>query len=234
LKIESIVLYILYIFQSSLVAKVIFESKKLEHMNSQILKQNGFSEPCAIKNMSFSSIPLNKSIVFVILDATLAEKAPSDILYIGRSKRPIRRILGGYIGGYGGKNTKKISSSLIDDGFIEKASIAWVASDKPKAMQTELINKFVQEHGEFPLWNSSKRKGKKPQRKSKPVPAAKPKPTVSPAKAAKSRKVAKPAKQIKTTAPAKVVTPPKPAEPVARLPATPGPANSNMAQKPQP
>jgi len=180
-------------------------------MNSQTLKQNGFSEPCLMKSISYTNLPFNKSSVFVILDTTLTGKAPSDILYIGRSKRPTRKILGGYLGGYGGKNVKKINSSLFDEGYIEKVSISWMLVDKPKAKQRELIDKFVQEHGEFPLWNASRKQRVKFPKKT---PAARPKPmetvTAKTTKPQPSKRRGRP-KVIAPPAPAKsVVAPAKP------------------------
>jgi hypothetical protein len=170
-------------------------------MNSQTLKQNGFSEPFLLKSVSFSNLPANKSSVFVIADTTLTETAPSDILYIGRSKRPIRRILGGYLAGYGGKTNKRINSNLFNDGYIDKAAIYWMLTDKPKAMQQDLIDKFVLEHGELPLWNSStKKKQVKVEVKAAPEPKLKakrkPVPKAAPAKTARARraKKTKPAK----------------------------------------
>ena len=60
--------------------------------------------------------------VIIIVDKELSGKPESDILYIGRTKKPIKRILGGYLAGYGGKNTKKINQMLFDEGYIEKAA----------------------------------------------------------------------------------------------------------------
>ena len=192
-------------------------------MNSQTLKESGFSDPCLLKSISFSNLPLNKSSVFAIIDTTLTGKAPSDILYIGRSKRPARRVLGGYLGGYGGKTTRKINTNLFDEGFIEKASITWMLSDKPKAKQKELIDKFVQEHGESPVWNASKKKPIKVPQKAVLLEKSRTK-TEVPAKAAKQqpakrgRPTVKPAAPAKTSAPAKMTPPAKPTEPSTPTP----------------
>jgi len=143
-------------------------------MNSLSLKENGFSEFSPMKGLSFASLPYNKGSVFVIIDTTLTGKPSSDILYIGKSKKPTKRIFGGYLAGFGGKATRKINAKLFDDGYIEKTGISWVLSDKPKALQQELLEKFMKEHGEYPLWNASKKATKKPQKPRVTAKTAKP------------------------------------------------------------
>ncbi len=140
-------------------------------MNSLLLKENGFSEALTLKELSFAGLPYNKGSVFVLVDTTLVGKPKSDIIYIGKSKKPTKRIFGGYLSGFGGKTTRKINAKLFDDGYIEKTSISWVLTDNPKVMQQELLEKFKKEHGEYPAWNaSSKKTTKKP---NKPQAAAK-------------------------------------------------------------
>ncbi len=145
-------------------------------MNSLILKENGFAEFVPLKGISFSSLPNDKSSVLILADCTLTGKPTSDILYIGKSKKPSKRVLGGYLSGYGGKTTRKINSMLLNDGYLEKVAVSWRVSDDPKVTQKELLESFKKQHGEYPAWNVSK--------KSPPVP--KPKPKVAP-KAAKPK-----------------------------------------------
>jgi hypothetical protein len=149
-------------------------------MNSNSLKENGFADFIPLKGLPFSSLPYNKCSVLVIADCTLTGKPTSDIVYIGKSKKPTKRVFGGYIGGYGGKATKKIHAALFDDGFIEKAAISWMESDNPKTAQQELLDSFKKEHGVYPVWNASKK------------PAQKPKVAPKATKTTHSRKSAKP------------------------------------------
>jgi len=139
-------------------------------MNSATVKELGFAEWYPMKDLSFSNLPYNKGSVFIIIDKTLSGKTVSDVVYIGRSKKPTKKILGGYLSGYGGKSSKKISSKLLDEGYVDKTAISWVLSDNPKAMQKELLSQFNEEHGEFPSWNVKK----KPQEKTNAKPAARP------------------------------------------------------------
>ena len=190
-------------------------------MNSLTLKESGFSQPFSLRTVSFSIIPSVSSNVFAIIDTSLTGKAETDILYIGRSKRLARRILGGYLAGYGGKNTKKISESLIGDGFIEKTAISWVSCDKPRAMQKELLDKYLQEHGKAPLWNASKKKPEKTKKvqtaKTKSSATASSKTTKAekkPAASAKAKAQVKPT-IAKSKTPTKVTIPTKPTEPSA-------------------
>ena len=139
-------------------------------MNSATVKELGFAEWYPMKDLSFSNLPYNKGSVFIIIDKTLSGKTVSDVVYIGRSKKPTKKILGGYLSGYGGKSSKKISSKLLDEGYVDKTAISWVLSDNPKAMQKELLSQFNEEHGEFPSWNVKK----KPQEETNAKPAARP------------------------------------------------------------
>jgi len=163
------------------IGKVKFRIELLKHMNSLTLKENGFAEFVPLKGLPFSSLPFNKGSVLVLADSTLTGKPASDILYIGRSKKPNKRIFGGYLAGYGGKTTRKISSRLLNDGYVEKVAISWMLSDNPKSAQQELLESFKKEHGEYPSWNASKKTSEKPQ------------PTTKVAKARPTRKPVKPA-----------------------------------------
>ena len=132
-------------------------------MNSLSLKENGFAEFVPIKVLSFSSLPIDKGSVLVLADSTLTGKPTSDILYIGKSKKPSKRVFGGYLSGYGGKTTRKINSMLLNDGFLEKVAISWIVSDNPKVAQQELLESFKKEHGEYPSWNVTKKTVQKSQ-----------------------------------------------------------------------
>ena len=141
-------------------------------MNSLTLKENGFAEFLPLKDLPFSSLPYNKVTVLAIIDSTLSGKTTSDILYIGRSKKLTKRIFGGYLAGYGGKTTRKINSKLLDDGYLDKVSVGWMLSDDAKTLQQDLLENFKKEHGEYPVWNVSKKMPEKPQAAAtKPVKA---------------------------------------------------------------
>jgi hypothetical protein len=142
------------------------------------LKENGFAEFVPIKAISFSTLPEDKSSVLILADRTLTGKPTSDILYIGKSKKPSKRVFGGYLSGFGGKTTRKINSMLLNDGYLEKVAISWMPNDNPKVAQLELLERFKKEHGEYPAWNVSKKASAAPQPKPKTVPkAAKARPT---------------------------------------------------------
>ncbi len=149
-------------------------------MNSLTLKQKGFAEFVSLKGLPFSSLPLNKNTVLILADSTLTGKPTSDILYIGKSKKPTKRIFGGYLAGYGGKTTRKISSKLFDDGYIEKVAVSWMLTEDPKATQEELLESFKKEHGQYPAWNLPNKKTQNTETPAKKV--AKPKPARKPAK----------------------------------------------------
>lgn len=136
-------------------------------MNSLTLKENGFIDFVPLKELPFSTLLLSKGCVIVLIDNTLADKPASDILYIGKSKKPGRRIFGGYLSGYGGKNARKINSMLLEHGYLPKVSISWMQTDNPKVIQKELLEKFKKEHGDYPIWNITKKTSQKPPAKVK-------------------------------------------------------------------
>ncbi|MCW4017760.1 MAG: hypothetical protein NWF00_03650 [Candidatus Bathyarchaeota archaeon] len=165
-------------------------------MNSKALKENGFSEASPLKELTFTMLPQEKNSVFAIIDLTQTGKTNSDILYIGRSKKPAKRIFGGYLSGFGGKTTRRINSKLFTDGYLEKTAISWTVSDKPKTTQQQLLEKFKKEHGEYPTWNAPAKKAP-----AKPKPAAKPKPKPQAPTVAKTTKPrGRPRKKAKKTA----------------------------------
>jgi hypothetical protein len=136
-------------------------------MNSLTLKETGFSELVPLCSLSFLNLPYDKSIVFALVDKTLSGKIASDILYIGRSKKPVKKILGSYIAGLGGASSKKIYSKLFDEEYIEKIALSWIVTDNPRVTQKEFLSKFVNEHGEYPNWNVAKKLPEKPKAKKK-------------------------------------------------------------------
>ncbi len=145
-------------------------------MNSLSLKESGFADFVPLKGISFSTLP-SESSVLILADSALTGKPNSGILYIGKSKKPSKRVFGGYLAGYGGKTTRKINSMLLNEGYLEKVVISWMPSDNPKVSQQELLESFKKEHGEYPAWNISKKASPSPQPKPKiATKVAKPRP----------------------------------------------------------
>lgn len=144
-------------------------------MNSKTLVEKGFSACIPLKNVSLSVLPQDKSSVIVIVDQELSGSPMSDILYIGRAKKTAKKLMGGYLAGYGGKTSKKINELLFDNGYMEKVAISWTLTDKPRLMQKEMLAEFKDEHGNLPSWNS-----KKKSTRTKVTGASKPKKTSSP------------------------------------------------------
>jgi hypothetical protein len=86
---------------------------------------------------------------------------------VNSSSKPIKKILGSYLAGFGGKNNKKIYSKLFDEAYLEKITLILIVSDDPRATQKEFLSKFVKEQGDYPSWNAVKKLSKKPETKSK-------------------------------------------------------------------
>ena len=133
-------------------------------MNSKTLNDTGFGEWFLLKNLSHANVPSDQGIVIAIVNKEPENKAESDILYIGRTKKPAKRILGGYLAGFGGKNTKKINQMLFSEGYLEKVAISWAPTAKPRILQEELLIKYQADHGKMPVWNAKKKVNVKPQK----------------------------------------------------------------------
>jgi len=154
-------------------------------MNSKKLQESGFTELYSLKELSLTVLPSNDGHVFVLVDKTLSEQPTSDILYIGRAKKPVKKILGGYVGGLGGKTVKKIHNALFNEGYIERVSISWMPNADPKATQKELLETFKKEHGGYPPWNSPAKAAEAPKPRQKTVKRSRtPKSTVQKKQAA--------------------------------------------------
>ncbi len=153
-------------------------------MNSSSLKEKGFTEFVPIKQLSFTAVPLDKPVVLAIAENSPSGKPESDIIFIGKSKKPAKRIFAGYFAGYGGKTSTKINSKLFKDGYMEKVSVSWMLSDDPKTAQEQLLEEFKKEHGQYPEWNSNSKKAENPRVEKKKMRAH---PSNKPAKATKSR-----------------------------------------------
>jgi hypothetical protein len=143
-------------------------------MNSLTLKEKGFVEFHSIKDLSFSVIPLDKPVVLALADKSLSGKPTSDILFIGKTKKPAKRIFAGYFAGYGGKTTKRINAKLVRDGYLEKIVVSWLISDDAKVVQEKLLEDFKKEHGQYPEWNTVAKKAEKDSKPKKVVPSKKP------------------------------------------------------------
>jgi hypothetical protein len=152
-------------------------------MNSLTLKENGFKTFLPLKELAFTSLPANKNSVLVLVDTTQTEKPASEILNIGKTKKPVKRILGGYIAGYGGKTTRKINNLLFNEGYMEKISVGWMESDNPKIAQQQLLDDFKKEYGAYPAWNLTKKAAPAPQVAAKTTKAPKPTRARKPTKA---------------------------------------------------
>ncbi|MCL2685753.1 MAG: hypothetical protein FWE73_05095 [Candidatus Bathyarchaeota archaeon] len=127
-------------------------------MNSLTLKENGFSGFLPLKELQLSNLPKNTNSIIAIADtATTTDKTKPDILYIDKTKKLTKRIFGGYLAGYGDKTTRKIHTTLFNEGYIEKTAISWMLTDNHKTAQKALLENFKKEHGTLPPWNTDKK-----------------------------------------------------------------------------
>jgi len=79
-----------------------------------------------------------------------------DILKFGNTGCLRTRIVGNYLGGYGGKTTERIYNELFDNGMIDRVEIAWIETkDKGEAerKEREFRAAYKKVHGRRPLWD---------------------------------------------------------------------------------
>jgi len=148
-------------------------------MENEKLTDLGFKKWHKMGRLSASDLKGAGEIVFVLRQSGRGRSTP-EVLFIGRSKRPMKKILGGIITGSGGKGATKIHKALMKDNAIESTSISWKASKDSKAEQKKLLSEFKSEHGSLPNWNGG---GKQKLGRTK---------TPKPAKTQKARKAGKP------------------------------------------
>ena len=77
----------------------------------------------------------------------------SNILYIGSTNNLMRRVLGNYLGGIGGKTTQRIHNNLFEKNYINNVEISWKIVDNFKNEERDLRKNYLQKHGELPPWN---------------------------------------------------------------------------------
>lgn len=77
----------------------------------------------------------------------------SDILYIGQTGNYRQRLFGNYLGGVGGKTTKRIHRLLFNDNYIEKVIVGFKICTDYKREEKRLRNLFRRQYGKLPVWN---------------------------------------------------------------------------------
>jgi len=105
--------------------------------------------------ISPSKLPENKAGVYVFTHNEAIEypKGFSEVLYIGRTDNFRRRLFGNYIGGVGGKTTKRIHEYLFNQGFIHKINVGFKICEDYKREEQKLRKVFREIFGNNPLWN---------------------------------------------------------------------------------
>jgi hypothetical protein len=180
-------------------------------MKTEKLTDLGFTKWHPLAEISASDLKGTGEVVFVLRYKGTGKRSVPEVRYIGRSKRPIRKILGGIVGGFGGKTTTDINRKLMTRNIISRINISWKASKDSKLEQKKILKEFSALNGDVPLWNRVKAKPKtklktKDSKQSKP---GKPTKTAKPTKAppTKAKAAAKPGKGKPAKSSAKPATP---------------------------
>jgi hypothetical protein len=162
-------------------------------MKTEKLTDLGFTKWHPLAEISASDFGGAGEVVFVLRYKGTGKRALPEVRYVGRSKRPMRKILGGLVGGYGGKTTTGLNKKLMTRNTISRINISWKASKDSKVEQKKILEEFRALNGDVPLWNRGKVKPKAAPKTKDPkqVKPAKPAKKVKPAKPAKSDKPAK-------------------------------------------
>ena len=133
-------------------------------MEAENFADLGFKKWHKVSTLSASDLKGAGEIVFVLRQSSRGRKTP-EVRFIGRSKRPVKKILGGIISGSGGKAAIKIHRALMKGNAIDSTSISWKASKDSKAEQRKLLSEYKSKHGSLPSWNGG---GKQKPGKAKP------------------------------------------------------------------
>ena len=82
------------------------------------------------------------------------EIASGDVLYIGSTSNIRRRLFGNYIGGVGGRTTKRLHGLLFDEGHIQSLEIGVRPSAGYPDLEASLKAQYRGSHdGRLPPWN---------------------------------------------------------------------------------
>jgi hypothetical protein len=170
-------------------------------MKTKKLTDLGFTKWHPLTEVSASELKNTGEVVFVLRYKGTGQRAVPEVRYIGRAKRPMRKILGGLVGGYGGKTTMGINKKLMTRNTISRINISWRASKDSKAEQKKILEEYKAVNGDVPLWNRKKGKPKAAPKTMKPKPT-KPSKTGKPTKVPPAKSAPKSTKTSSPTKPA--------------------------------
>jgi hypothetical protein len=182
-------------------------------MKTDKLTDLGFTKWYPLAEISASEFKDAGEVVFVLRHKGTGQRAVPEVRYVGRAKRPLRKILGGLVGGYGGKTTAGINKKLMTRNTIRRINISWKASKDSKTEQSKILEEYKALNGDIPLWNRKKEKPKAPPKKKETKQK-------KPAKPAKPRKMGKPTKVPPTKSTSKTTKTSRTTKPAAKPPGT--------------
>lgn len=159
-------------------------------MKASRLAELGFKEWHSLQGVSASDLVAVGETVFMVGLRGPRSRGTPEIQYIGRAKRPMRKILGGLVAGYGGKETLRIHKELATREALGRAEISWKTSKDSKAEQRKLLSEYTGEHGVVPPWNR-KGKAKTANKKTAKAKAASERARTARARPAKTKPAAK-------------------------------------------
>jgi len=81
------------------------------------------------------------------------KRSTEEILYVGSTGDLRRRLFGNYIGGVGGKTTRRIHHYLFDRGAITDTEVSWKEVRDYKQEEASLRQHYREQQGRLPLWN---------------------------------------------------------------------------------
>ncbi len=117
-------------------------------MTEQLLV--GFSNWTSLRELSIGVVPEygDLSCVYCIRSAQTGE-----VLYIGSTGCLRRRIFGNYIGGVGGRTTRRLHGILFTDEEVTNVELAYAETNEYRTREKQLLRAFRLEHGRLPRWN---------------------------------------------------------------------------------
>ena len=140
-------------------------------MDTKHFKELGFGRWRKMNRLCAADLPVREKVVFVIRERVPVGEDPS-VIYVGRTGRPLRRILGGYVAGLGGRKVRKIHKWLLDGDLLSKTEISWKVSEDSRAEQKDLLVKLKEDGVVPPLNGPGKAAKAKPKEDVQPAESA--------------------------------------------------------------
>jgi len=109
---------------------------------------SAFNKWYRLDSVAVRDIPEHGDFVYIFRKCSTKE-----IIYIGSTADLRRRLFGNYIGGVGGRTTKRIHALLFEEGAKTDTEVAWKKVPNYKLEEKHLLQVYFEKEGHLPIWN---------------------------------------------------------------------------------